>query len=366
MNRSPTPLSAGTVKTLEHLVERIEANPGRLIDPGEMTEASEAIDVASVVAVLPDGLSREDFVDILRLAMLTECATETYADVFREGARRHDAPWLARFTDRTWVPDELTHAAPYTAMLRSLGFSEDELERDMKATQETHYDHCCGLTPVELTTYGMVQEQLTDQWHGLIAALVRPASPAAALMATRVKTRETLHTIWYREMTAIQVAADHDLLGPVSDVIMGFEMPGAQVAPEIQAKALRWMPHLGVDFTKVARDLVRNFSEVAGSTRGSGELLANVAARRGYSVGPLPLRMVRAILARFGGFGYEILGEAIRERVGLPFESPVSNTGRARPFVLRRALKGMRGAVRSSVAQRIDLRAVTGETSPAQ
>ena len=378
MTTSLTRLSTETVDTLNGLVEQIEANPGRLIDPKEMTEAGETIDVANVLEHLPDGLSEQDFTEILKLAMLTECATESYAAVFKEGARVHDAPWLARFTERTWVPDELTHATPFKAMLLSLGFSEEELDREITDVQGTHYEHTSGITPIELTTYGMIQEQLTDQWHGLIATLIKPAAPYAAHMANRVKGRETLHCKWYREMTAVQVAGNPALLGPVADTIMDFQMPGDQLAPELQNKVLRWMPHLKVDFARVARDLVKNFGEVAGNNRSSGELLATLATRRGYSIGPIPVRMARAILSRFGGLGYEILGEAIHERVGLPFEDPMedpkvenpnesSSGGAAGPkHLLWRLRRRVRRALRPIVTQRIDLRAVTGETAPEQ
>ena len=365
MNSSPTKPSNETENALNLLVAQIEANPGRFIDPTEMTEAGETIDVAKVLENLPDGLSQEDFIDILKLAMLTECATESYAAVFREGARVHGTAWLARFTERTWVPDELTHATPYKAMLLSLGFGEAELDQEIADVQGTRYDHGSGITPIELTTYGMIQEQLTDQWHGLIANLIKPAAPYAAHMANRVKGRETLHATWYREMTAIQVAGNPALLDGVADTIIGFKMPGSQLAPELQGKVLHWMPHLKVDFARVAVDLVRNFSQVAGTARGSGELLANLASRRGYSIRPIPLRLARAMLRRFGGFGYEILGEAILERVGIPFERLKGVDEPGPTHLPRRLGQRVRSALRSLVARRIDLRAVTGETKPA-
>jgi hypothetical protein len=365
MDRTHMRTSTATIDRLNQLVDGIEAKPGRFIDPNEMTEAGETIDVASVVGSLPDGLSELDFVEILKLAMLTECATESYATVFREGARLHDARWLARFTERTWVPDERTHATPYKAMLLSLGFGEAELDREISDVQGTRYEHGSGITPIELTTFGMVQEQLTDQWHGLIANLIKPTAPFAAHMANRVKGRETLHALWYREMTAIQVAGNPVLLGPVADTIMRFELPGTQLAPELQSKVLHWMPHLNVDFAQVARALVRNFSEVTGSTRGSGELLTNLAYQRGYSIGPFPVRMARAILNGLGGLGYEILGEAILERVGLPFESSKGPDEQGPGPFVRRLGRSMRGNLRQLVARRIDLRAVTGETAPA-
>ena len=361
---SPVKLSSDTLNTMNRLVQRIEANPGRLIDAKEMAEAGETIDVSNVLETLPDGLSEQDFVGILRLSMLTECATESYAAVFREGARVHDAPWLARFTDRTWVPDELTHAGPFEAMLMSLGFSEADLDGEIADVQGAHYDHCCGITPVELTTYGMVQEQLTDQWHGLVADLIKPAAPYAAHMAQRVKSRETLHTMWYREMTAILVAGDPTLLPQVADTILGFQMPGRQLVPELQGKVLRWMPHLKTDFTQIAKDLVRNFSEVAGSSRGSGELLTDVASRRGFSIGPIPIRMAKVILRQLGGLGYQILGEAVRERVGLPFAGSNGDDEQNHPAFPWGLREKVRTGARSYVARRIDLRAVTGETTP--
>src|SRR6185295_16803050 len=112
-----------------------------------------------------------------KLALMTECATESYATVIRERAEMFDADWLARFNDRVWVPDELTHHAPYKYILLNLGFAESELNREIKETQEKQYVHYGGDTPVHITTFGMIQEYLTDNWHGLISNLLRDASP---------------------------------------------------------------------------------------------------------------------------------------------------------------------------------------------
>ena len=78
---------------LEALVDRIVARPGQLIDLKAMEAAPETIDVSAVIKSLPEGLTEEDFVGILKLAMLTECATDSYAAVFQEGADKYDAPW---------------------------------------------------------------------------------------------------------------------------------------------------------------------------------------------------------------------------------------------------------------------------------
>jgi hypothetical protein len=361
MSSTITALSPTTTAQLEQIVDRIEANPGRLIQPGEMQAASDTIDMKSMVAGLPAGLTESDLVGILKLAMLTECATDSYAAVFEEGARLHDARWLSRFNQRVWVPDEHTHAMPFKLMLMSLGHEEHELDAEIAQVQAASYEHCCGTSPVEMTTYGLIQEYLTDHWHGLIAHLMKPAAPFAAHMANRVKARETLHALWYREMTAVQVAAHPQLLGPVADTVLGFEMPGAVLVPQYQSKALVWMPHLSVDFSRVARDLVRHFSVTAGNLRRSGELLVDLAVRRGYSVGPIPPRLVQRAFDVFGGHGYRLLGEAIFERVGLPSpERRPSTAGFPTPI---RLVERARSKFRTFVANRIDLRAVTGETS---
>ena len=369
MSRTHHPtISTDAESRLDALVDRIEAQPGTFIDLDEMRAAQDAIDVRNVLAHLPPDLSEEDFVGILKLAMLTEAATDSYAAVFEEGARLHKASWLSRFTQRVWVPDEHTHAMPYKLMLLDLGHEEAELDREIGLVQDERYEHCCGKTPVELTTYGVIQEYLTDHWHGLISRLMKPSAPLAAHMANQVKARETLHTLWYRDMTAVLVEEDPETLGLVADTVLGFKMPGNALVPQYQAKARHWMPHLGVDYDLVARELVRNFSHIAGTVRGTGELLIEIAVRRGYTIGPLPPRAAQVALDRMGGMGYGLLGEAILERVGLPLpagrRASNGHESNARGMGVYHALhERARGMTRRYIGRRIDLRTVTGETS---
>jgi hypothetical protein len=76
----------------------------------------------------------------------------------------------------------------------------------------------------------MVQEYLTDNWHGLIASLLKEASPQAAYMATRIKRRETLHTAWYRDMTALQIEANPTYVTYVAEEVARFVQHACQVA----------------------------------------------------------------------------------------------------------------------------------------
>lgn len=347
---------------LEALVDQIVARPGQLIDVKAMEEMPQQLDVNAVMKNLPEEIDEEIFVKMLRLAMLTECATDSYAAVFTEGATRYKADWLIRFNQQVWVPDEHTHAAPYFHMLRSLGYTEEELNRQIRETQDKTYEHCCGYTPVELTTYGTVQELLTDHWHGLIARVMKPAAPVAARFSNMIKRRETLHTVWYRDMTAVQVEENPELITLVSKTLTTFQMPGTSLVPDCGPYALQWMNKLHVDFNYVARELVRNISESAGNVKRSGMVLVEMAVARSIPMGPFPAKFVRGAMNRLGGAGYGLLGEAILERVGLPLPAKWEGKPDSGIHFHLGLYEKIRAKARTFIANKIDTRAITGET----
>jgi hypothetical protein len=344
---------------LDKLVDQIEERPGRLVNPEELRASAASLDVKEVVKQLPEGLTEDDFIGILKLAMLTECATDSYSAVFREGATTYNAPWLARFNDTVWTPDEYTHYTPYQYMLQSLGYSEEQLKNEMTDVQGIHYEHCCGKTPVELTTYGIAQEYLTDNWHGMISMLLRDVAPYAAQSATAVKRRETLHTIWYREMTALQVEENPELIPLVAETLKSFQMPGTRLVPHFGNRALEWMGKANVDFPRVASDFVRNFYEVAGSMKRAGYLFVDLAAKRGMKVGPVPLSSINKVLSKIGGPGYGILGEAVLDKFGVPRPSNVKQTSPIN--ITPRLYESFRSSVKNVIASRIDNSAIIGK-----
>ena len=348
---------------LEALVDEIVARPGEFVDVKMLQQAPEQLDVRKVIATLPDDLTEEDLVGIMKLAMLTESATDAYAAVFTEGARAYNADWLIRFNEKVWVPDEHTHYTPYKLMLQSLGFSEEELNREIRDTQGRHYEHCCGMTPVELTTYGTVQEYLTDHWHGLIANLLKPAAPFASYCANQIKKRETLHTVWYRDMTAVQVEENPELISLVAKTLTTFQMPGTRLVPEYGNRSLEWMQRMHVDFGRVAKELARNFSETAGSVKRTGVLMVEMAVARNYPIGPFPPKLVRGAMNRLGGAGYGLIGEAILERVGLAIPSHWAESKDKAMRLHTGIYERIRSKMRDFVANRIDVRSITGNTS---
>lgn len=346
---------------LERLVDRVEAHPGDMIDVREFAELQSRLNVRAVLATLPEGLAEEDFAGILKLALLTECATETYGEAFDERARRFDAPWLGRFNANVWVPDELTHHTPYKFILMSMGFSEGELDREIRHVQSMDYTHRGGDTPVHVATFGIVQEYLTDNWHGLIARMLRDAAPAAAYMATRIKRRETLHTVWYRDMVALQIEANPRLLPYVAEALLKFEMPGNTLVPHLQHQVTQWMPRMGADFDQITRDLVRLVQTTMSDAAMTGRLLVEIAAERGMSLGPLSPRLIQSAVNRLGGPGYGLLGEALLERVGLTYMFASRNGRQDSAFSLYGGpYERIRGLLRSWLARQIEIRLDVG------
>jgi hypothetical protein len=340
---------------LDAMVDGIVEKPGDMIDLKEFEALQDRLNVRETLRTLPDGLSEDDFAGILHLALLTECATETYGDAFSTRAKAYNAPWLGRFNETVWVPDELTHHAPYKFILLSMGFAESELDRDIKHTQEIDFIHKGGDTPAHVTTFGVIQEYLTDNWHGLIADLLKKAAPDASYMATRIKRRETLHTVWYRDMTALQVEANPRLIQHVGEALLAFNMPGNQLVPELQAQVGRWMPLMGANFEQITKDMVRHFYVMLGDTRNAGAMLLRIAEEKGITLGPITPSVVRQALDRLGGPGYGLIGEALLQKVGLDYMFRPERGAQDSAFALYGGVyERVRGLARTWIADQID------------
>ncbi|MGI8422659.1 MAG: acyl-ACP desaturase [Chloroflexota bacterium] len=322
-----------------------------MIDLGEFEALRPQLEVRNLLSTLPATVSEDDVIGILRLALLTECATDTFAAAIEQRAARYGASWLRCFTRDVWAPDERTHAAPYKAILQSLGFAEAELDRDIRETREQSLEHQSGDTPMHLTSYGMLSEYATEQWHGAIARMLKSTSPAAAYMANRIKRRETLHRVWYRDMTALQIEGEPGLVSHLAEVLLTFRMPGASLLPELQSQAGYWMTVMGYDFKAGAKELVRIVEGCLTDVGQLGRLLVNIAAERGEVLGPISANHIRMAFDRLGGRGYGLVGEALLESVGLSYLAEIrTDDGADRQFAHR-----LRRLLRSWLAGKINL-----------
>lgn len=323
-----------------------------MLPAAEIEQLCRTLSLRPALDHLPEGMTVADMIGVLKLAMLTESATDTYARTILTRAERYESAWLGRFIRDVWAPDEALHHTPYIAMLESAGVSREDLAAEIARTRGRALDYHSGDTPIHITTYGMIQEYITDNWHGLIARILRPTAPSAARLANSVKRRETVHTMWYRDMTAIQLEANPALLGHVAQAIATFEMPGASLVPEFNQHVGRWMPLMGNDEARTGRDIVRMLYSIVGDTGRAGQLVLRLAAERGTKIGPLTPGVIGSALDRLGGRGYGLLGEAVLEKIGLGSLYHDQRLTAGRPASLP---SRVRGILRRWLAEQIDL-----------
>lgn len=327
---------------------------GQPVDAIDFKKVLPPLKMKEVISSFPENypqLSENDFVEILRLALLTECATESYSQAFDEGSKRFNAPWLHGFNRNVWEPDELRHADPFKRILMDMGFSEEELDRQVKETQDKIYTHTSGSTPVHLTTFGVVQEELTDNWYGLIINILQKRSPDAAKLVSQVKKRETLHTVWYKDMTALQVADNPDLVYSVADALDRFQMPGNKLVPELQEQATTWISRMKGDFKQMEKDMARLiFGSVGQEVRRLGLVLVELAAKRKVKAGPIPLQAVSTLLKAVNGQGAGLIGEAVLEHEEMSWLKPKPKEERT---LYQKAAEKLRVPVRSLIAKNI-------------
>ncbi|MEO8457282.1 MAG: acyl-ACP desaturase [Chloroflexota bacterium] len=336
--------------TLDAYAASIIRAPGQMIDPKVFDEIEEQIDLARLVPGLANSIPYEDFVKALRLALLTESATDTYSIQFQEVARQYGAGWLAAFNDKVWDPDEQTHRTPYFRTLVAMGLDPAELERDMRQAQERSFDRKAANDPAAICMFGTNQELLTDGYHGAVAFTLKPYAPLAAHGIFLVKKREKLHTEWYRKMTAIQIEHNPELLANAAYVTAHFEMPENQVAPQYAPYGGDYWQMMGMNKAQLVKDLVRVFHQLTGDVHKTGQFLIDVGAERGIKVKGISVRFLRTLLMQLRLTGF--IGEVVLQSQGLSylFQKEEEQT-----------LKGrVRALLRKVVAERVGLNSVAG------
>src|SRR6185503_5136082 len=114
------------------------------------------------------------------------------------------------------------------------------------------------------------------------------------------KRRETLHCVWYRDMTALLVEADPNLVDEIAAQVEQFHMPGVSLVPELQANGIRWQTQMGCDFEATFRDLFRLVQDTLVNVRLTGRLVMKLAAQKNITLGPVPVHVMDAALSRLG------------------------------------------------------------------
>lgn len=340
---------AGQTKLNAYSAGIIE-NPGQMIDPRVFEQIEEQIDLAHLAPTLMEKIPYDDFVNALRLALLTESATDTYSVQFQEVAEQYGAGWLASFNERVWDPDEQTHRTPYYRTLVGMGCDGAELQREMRQAQERSFDKKGASDPAAITMFGTIQELITDTYHGTVAFTIKPYAPLAAHGIFLVKKREKLHTEWYRKMTGIQLEHNPELLANCAYITSHFEMPEAQVAPHLAPYGGDYLTMMGMDPSQVMKDLIRVFHQLTGDVDKTGRFLMEVAAEKGYRVKGMSAKFLRSLFLQLHLTGF--IGEVVLQSMGLKylFQKEEERTLRGRVRAMLRTVVAERVGLKSAVA----------------
>lgn len=313
-------ISSRAEARLEAYVHDLEVHPrGKLVGPVDFSDR-QVLDRREIENALPYSLTFEDYAGILQLALYTECATDSYAAIFYESGKTYGANWLSRFTERLWVPDEYEHADPFKMPLMEFGFSEEELNRKIKQTQEKVYDHTSGKTPVHLSAFGALQEDLTEGWYGLIYPIQRVISPRSAAKIMATKKREALHKVWYKDLTAIQINDNPDLIHSVVDNIDRFVFPADKLIPELQQHAAAWIRMMGGDIKVMERRISRLMAACVGNDpQNIGATAIELIFRKAGELAPTPLKLLKAVsqVPALGQGVNFLAGQAVQDLEGM-------------------------------------------------
>ena len=253
---------------------------------------------------------------------MIECATLSYVTVFVISARRYGARWLEHFAVNIWGPDELEHADPFKLVLLQAGYEEAELDRETKQTQENIYEHTSGDTPVQMTGFGLVQEEITAVWHSLIGAILRKVSPELAADVMKTTGREHLHKMWYTYQTWLQIQGNTELRYLFADTLARFRFPGEVLIPDLYTGSLGLMEQMSGDFKHLEHELVRLIDDALSQGKRADylgeaiiDVLYKISGDKRVSVPYLARKLSRTpVLGRaFNIF----VGQVIREREGL-------------------------------------------------
>lgn len=266
-------------------------------------------------------MSEEEIVQTFRLSLITESLTEQYTETYMIGAKRYDAPWLANYIVSFWEPDEFGHAEPFKNILMDFGLSKKCIENEIREAREStryHEYHSAGFHPINLTTYGVIQESITDYWYQLQQGFFSRGSSAAKAIA-KVKGREALHTVQFRALTALQLEADPSLITEIIKSVSKFQMPGNHIPPVkyIAAKTREWIPRMNGSVGQLLKRIVREVHWALDDKHKLGFLVTNYASqseRRFISL--LPNSLFHYGLSAIHG-GHGLVGEMVIEQLGL-------------------------------------------------
>ena len=237
------------------------------------------------------------------------------------GAKNHGAIWLSNYVTGFWAPDESEHADPFKNILVDFGIDKSELERQVQeAFDSVSYQevHSSGYHPIELTTYGMIQECITDYWYELQRGFFPEESNTTKILS-KVKGREALHTVQFRNLTAIQLESDPGLMKLIIHAISNFQMPSNHIplVANIESKTQKWIPRMNGDITILLTRIIGNINAMLQDKAKLGELIVGYASSKEKRfLRYVPNVFVSKAIGNIRG-GHGLVGQIVLEHLGL-------------------------------------------------
>ncbi|MCH2318374.1 MAG: hypothetical protein MK369_00620 [SAR202 cluster bacterium] len=271
--------------------------------------------------IVESGMTADDLIDSFRLSLITESLTDQYSKTFQIGAHMYGAQWLQDYVVGFWEPDEYGHADPFKNVLVDFGINETKLQLEIdeaKHTVDYQTKHTSGFHPIALTTYGMIQECITDYWYELQRGFF-PASSNTAKVISKVKGREALHTVQFRNLTALQLEEDPALLAEIINASASFQMPSNHIPNvfDIERKTQDWIPKMNGSVVELLKRIILNLNVTLDDNGKLGKLLIEYAttSERKF-INHVPNSLVKKALNTFP-VSHGIVGEAMLEQLGL-------------------------------------------------
>ena len=260
-------------------------------------------------AIRPEAVD-QDMLDAMTFVTLVECNPDAPAQKLLDAADRGPAPWLRRFIEQTWLPEERMHHAPYKEYLIRSGLVDaDTLDFQIEGVRSRGFIHGEGYTPLQAATYGWIQELITwrfyDAMHSYLVGgsggqsrrglersspgLARgtphggseetlPADPVLLRIVADVAKQENFHRhVYLTGAKTILKYAPHRK-GEVVAAMAEFLMPGHHMVPDLQPLAGQWASKFNFQFRRVLHDLCEGLVELTGYN-GLGQATVLYASR---------------------------------------------------------------------------------------
>ena len=221
--------------------------------------------------IRPGAVDR-DFLDALGFVTFVESNPEAPAQMLTAAADRGSAPWLRRFIQQTWLPEEMMHHAPYREYLIRLGaYSVTEIDSLIDDVRDRGFIYGEGYTPLQAATYGWLQELITWRFYEAMASYLMTSSengeqadPVLIKMLNDIAKQENFHRYIYLSGARTVLKHSPHRKGEVVKTVGEFLMPGHHMVPDMQHRAPEWAFKFKFPFRKLLRDISAGLVELTG------------------------------------------------------------------------------------------------------